>query len=516
MNRVYTVLRSLAIEMPRKDEWWGIGKAGQKVMDGLGLHSGRSDEPSPHPAGMLDAAGKAYIGPFFENIAVGPMPGVSHEYDMNSAFGWILSDAPCLYHGWTHYTGSPAPGDDRLRLEYVQLEGVPGRPLGAGMHRNKDASVCCPLYPADNWRWSFETDEWQAAGLIGKRDVTAYWAQEPCDCPKPFRSLARIYQLRSQYPARSVENHVLKMLPSTIYGKLAESSATTKYGNRVWASYVTARMRAEIIRAIASEPDGLDNLLMIISDSFLSRIEYKNLAVGTAFGEWKHKKLHNVEAWSDPGLWWSDDTIKSSGIEAAAMPGFIQEAKTGFRSWKRADGLYGVRPPPPITITIPERIITLEEAVQHRGIPASGPHRDWCHRCPICDGRSGGEVYRSQEATYGQCEMSGQDGRLFTDHCHLHNRARGRLCNRCNVYQGAAELMTSWHKAGTLLTDQQITRTFYPAKRDVEGQGIHSDGQHRFFRTRPLKAGKSTGSEIGDMGWSQTGPLVETIEKLIG
>ena len=530
MERTRAALRTAGVELA-VSEWYGIGKAGQKWVDKYcSLTPGKRSKLSRD---LINASRYSYFGPWFEDLAHGYIAGEVHEYDLNGAFGAILARMPCMEHGWTHGHGEPGPVEPgHIRQVKARMTGKRPNRLGPALHREKTGLVHSP-YESVGWHWDFELAARAKLGLIDSSDIQEWWDKAPCYCPPPCEAVSQLYKLRMDYPKGSIEHNLFKKLPDTVYGKLAESGEHSKYGNPVYASYVTARCREMVLKAIDTHQDKVSGLLKVTSDGFLMRNAHSRpelLPMGTGLGEWKHKPHHEVFSFA-PSLWWSAETVRSSGISAPDFDYFRMHAEHVFRSWDK--GSLGPFPAPDLEIPIAFRVTTLRETVHiYNRIPDAEPYHTQCMLCPGCAGRdtSNAEVYRPRTITFGACPMCKKMCALETDHCRRHGFVRGPLCHICNMKLAEHEVMASWNQAGEIKTGTMQRRTFDPSfKRDCEYAGIFYDAKNRAFMTLPRPKGVRLESAPyrKDMGWSEAihdaafgysmdGPNLTTIRRKIG
>jgi hypothetical protein len=149
------------------------------------------------------------------------------------------------------------------------------------LHRQPNGRVFRPRL-TEGWYWLHELEAAKRAGLIRTIDWNAWRAYVPCDCPKPLRSLADLYQKRLEVGKDTPSGIALKLMYNSCYGKMAQSVGQPKYANAVYASLITAGCRCMILDAIASHPLRTEAVLMIATDGFilLHRIPAFGWAIG--------------------------------------------------------------------------------------------------------------------------------------------------------------------------------------------------------------------------------------------
>jgi hypothetical protein len=127
--------QSLGIHLS-PSQWYGPGAAAQAWLAGTHKESSTpraitAEQLStvvPHPA--LEAARASYFGGWFEIMAHGIMSGVTHEYDINSAYPYIISTLPCLEHGtWSRGEVFRNPETRLEDGEWTQDAGITTAPI---------------------------------------------------------------------------------------------------------------------------------------------------------------------------------------------------------------------------------------------------------------------------------------------------------------------------------------------------------------------------------------------------
>ena len=98
---------------------------------------------------LRNAAPWAYIAGWFEIFMHGLVPGITYEYDIRSAYPYIIATLPCLLHGrWRRHKGPnpPALRQSQIRLVRTTPGGVRGSNpyIGAMLHRRRDGSIVRP------------------------------------------------------------------------------------------------------------------------------------------------------------------------------------------------------------------------------------------------------------------------------------------------------------------------------------------------------------------------------------
>ena len=319
-------VRGAGLKMSRKD-WMGPGQVAQKWMNKINAPLGEAIREATPPELRL-AAQSSYYGGWFEQFAHGPIEGTSYQYDINSAYPFVLSKLPCLLHGdWTH-TKEREKGRRLQNLELDQMArnavDSPGRSgaspapalvralvqgvhpvVGAMPHRLKSNRIIRP-HATQGWFWLSELAASYLAGFISTVYLFETWAYQPCDCPHPFAAVADLYQERLKVGKNTISGKTYKLIYNSVYGKLAQSIGDPKYANPFYASLITSGCRQLCLEAIASHPGGARDLLMVATDSVTFRSPHTALDLDPArLGAWDSKSHENLSLFL-PGLYWDD------------------------------------------------------------------------------------------------------------------------------------------------------------------------------------------------------------------
>lgn len=325
----------------KKNQWFGPGQAAQ------GWLSTQRDIPKPVdlPARYCDLARRTYFGGWFEIMAHGHVPGITWEYDINSAYPAIIAELPCLLHGeWLEGTRTP-PKDDHgnsLTIVHAQVKGSHPN-IGSMPHRTSDGRVSRPLETA-GWYWEDELEASRKTGLI---DHVRYieWARYiPCDCRPPLRNISGLYSYRHSVGKNTPEGKAAKLIYNSIYGKFAQSLGSPVYGNAIYASRITSGCRKRILDAISTHPHGARSVVMVATDGVYFTSEHPTLSISERLGEWDVTQRHNLTLFK-PGVYWDDSTrnrlargesasFKARGISAKYFAGELCAIDKHYEGWR--------------------------------------------------------------------------------------------------------------------------------------------------------------------------------------
>lgn len=351
MARLMTVmdagLQSIGIRL-QPDQWFGPGQAAQQWMKNKGISTGEEIRECV-PIEFLEAARMSYFGGWYEIMMHGIIPGDTYEYDINSAYPYIIANLPCLLHG-KHSTGN---GEPRVRnRDICFVKAVVNRPqsdsqwqgqyIGTMLHRNANGSILRPSKTA-GWYWWNELKAAQACGLL-EYDVLEWMKYVPCKCEPPLKDIADLYNERKRDNNKNTpKGKAIKLICNSAYGKFAQSIGNPMYSNSVYASLITAGCRTMILNAIATHPKGAEAVAMVATDAVYFLSEHPSLPLSEELGEWERTIKRNLTLFK-PGVYWDnatrDDikaerafTFKARGFNAKDFKTSIDTIDKEYRRW---------------------------------------------------------------------------------------------------------------------------------------------------------------------------------------
>jgi len=318
----------------QKEQWFGPGQAAQAWMKKINAPTGE-DVRDRVPESARIAARKSYFGGWFEIFAHGIIPGTSYEYDINSAYPYMIAQLPCLLHGkWTKGEKTAVRNNGKsLRLLHGTAHGS-NKFVGALPHRTPKGRVLRPQ-KTSGWYWEHEVNAAMSAGMVDAFDIDEYVDYEPCKCEPPFAEIANLYLERLKVEKNSPHGKAYKLIYNSAYGKMAQSVGNPTYANPIYASLITAGCRTMILSAIATHPTGLHDLLMVATDGVYFRTPHPSLPLNDeTLGMWDSKEKENLTLFM-PGIYWDDKArqaikdegnpkLKSRGISAVDLARCIE------------------------------------------------------------------------------------------------------------------------------------------------------------------------------------------------
>lgn len=346
-------LEQIGIQLP-PSKWFGPGQAAQAWLNNEGVPAGEVIHETASRE-MLEAARMSYFGGWFELMMHGMIPGVSHEYDINSAYPSIIARLPCLLHGtYTRGNGLPTEvKDSDLCLVYAnvwspKIDSPKRQYIGTMLHRDDDGSIHRPM-ATEGWYWWDELKAAEACGMIKRLDnrglqkVQRWVKYEPCNCLPPMAGVAGLYQKRLEVGKTSPLGKAAKLVYNSTYGKFAQSVGEPVYGNPIYASRITSGCRRMILEAIKSHPDGMAAVAMVATDAVYFLTAHPTLPVSEKLGEWDYKARENLTLFK-PGVYWDDQArndiqrgrsphFKARGFVAADFIASIDRIDREYASW---------------------------------------------------------------------------------------------------------------------------------------------------------------------------------------
>lgn len=327
----------------RSDQWFGPGQAAQRWLNNINAPTS-IDVYEAIPEYAAKAAQASYYGGWFEIFRHGIIPGATYEYDINSAYPYAIANLPCLLHGkWSRLERVSIlenMSSQSLRLLFATVRGSNQR-IGTLPHRTAKGAILRP-HTTRGWYWEHEIIAGIAAGIIDTVEIHESVQYQPCECPKPFRNIAELYQERLKVGKNTPSGMAYKLVYNSSYGKMAQSVGKPKFANSVYASLITSTCRTMILEAIASHPGGTDSVLMVATDGVYFTEPHPGLDLDKErLGAWDESIKENMCLFM-PGVYWDDTSrkalrdgnevkVKSRGVSARDLSLCIEAIDTQFR-----------------------------------------------------------------------------------------------------------------------------------------------------------------------------------------
>lgn len=372
MHRLNLGLLQMGVRL-RRHQWFGPGQSASAWMDLVNAPTGEQIRMTI-PEGARDAGRASYFGGWFEDFVHGHVPGTTYEYDINSAYPFVIARLPCLLHGkWNHGFGNPGklpvrvPNRQQFRIVYALVKGS-DELCGAMLHRYPTGRVIRPMQTR-GWYWQHEIDAARRAGVLDYCKTSEWWTYDPCGCSPPLAAISELYELRLQVGKKSPAGRAYKIVYNSAYGKCAQSVGIPKYANSIYASLITAGCRTMILDAIATHPNKTEQLVKVATDGVCFQTPHPTLPLdGKQLGAWSKSTFSNLTT-ARPGIYWDDETrrrvregespkLKSRGINAKDLADVIQQVDERFGKFDFHNQSW-----PTMVIPVAFDMVTLKQAL---------------------------------------------------------------------------------------------------------------------------------------------------------
>lgn len=212
---------------------------------------------------LMTAVRTAYAGGRIEVCKIGCHTDFVYDYDINSAYPYVMMDLPCLAHGsWIQGRGYPPPGFTLVHCKYDFEEGQPFYPL---FYRTESMQISFPAQ-GEGWYWYPEYEA--ATKCPGKLEVIEYYQFVPSCNHKPFHWIENYYKTRQQFIKNPTEDwqkgaeKIIKLGLNSLYGKTAQQiggrgGKAPAYHQMEWAGYITSATRARLYTAAKANPSAV-------------------------------------------------------------------------------------------------------------------------------------------------------------------------------------------------------------------------------------------------------------------
>lgn len=289
------------------------------------------------PIGLMPYAWAAYYGGRFELFATGKYEGPVWQYDISSAYPSALRKMPCLIHGkWRRleYHEAPPPGAHALcEIKHAQWL---HEPMICGLpHRDASDGGISFQERGKGVYWWCEIESAMTLGPGVMVEHQSGWVFETsCDCD-PFRFVEELYEYRRQLGG-GFAGYPIKLALNSIYGKLVQKiGGGGPFTNHLWGSLVSARIRAELNRAAALDPEAV---LMMATDAIYTTRELP-LPTGKYLGGWEPTELDGIFL-LQPGIYWElggKGKVKSRGLPPMAFEPYRRKFERNWSRWVASD-----------------------------------------------------------------------------------------------------------------------------------------------------------------------------------
>lgn len=257
MEKVHEAIERLDLKINR---WDGAGAVAAAILRKHEVKKHKSCDLVPLDPAIDEAIATAYAGGRIEVCKIGVHNAQVWDYDINSAYPFVMKDLPCLACGeWEEGEGEPPDGFTLVHCKYDFIHGMPFYPL---FYRTNAMQISFPQ-SGEGIYWFPEYEAaLQCSGVI---DVIKWFHFKPSCHHKPFHWIEDYYKTRQQWvknPSESWQGgaeKIIKLGLNSLYGKTAQqvggkSGRAPAYHELSWAGYVTSATRARLYSAAMSAP----------------------------------------------------------------------------------------------------------------------------------------------------------------------------------------------------------------------------------------------------------------------
>ena len=264
----------------------------------------------------------AFFGGRIESAAVGTFSQVSHDYDVNSAYPFAISNIP----KWDAADLIEVEGMDsldRMGIYQVEWNCPPGINFYPLPYRSKSGNV---FYPPSGAGWYMSPEVSAALTIYGPECIkvkngyvlkgtdgagTGLVKLPPeklCTTAKKMSLMAaeRLIAKAEKKP----KERVIKLVMNSCYGKTIQQIGSHKFLNLFAASWITSTCRAIIVRAIGADLD--NNIVAIMTDGILS-LKRLPVKLGKLLGEFDQTDFDFVIQFM-PGIYLMENSVTGNKV----------------------------------------------------------------------------------------------------------------------------------------------------------------------------------------------------------
>lgn len=260
MEKVHAAIEGLQLMVTR---WDGAGSIAAALFK---KHDTRSFK-RPARDDILPAIQCAYAGGRIEVCRIGHHAGQVWDYDVNSAYPYIMASLPCLLHGeWVYNVGTNEPPPEGFTLAHCRYSFPEGQPFYPFFYRNESMQICF-ADSGEGWYWwpEYKAARDFAGGMI---EVIEWWHFSPRCNHQPFCWINDYYKTRQQWVKNPGEEwqkggeKIIKLGLNSLYGKTAQQIGSRggeppAYHQLEWAGYITSGIRARLYEAGMTNPEAV-------------------------------------------------------------------------------------------------------------------------------------------------------------------------------------------------------------------------------------------------------------------
>lgn len=335
MNKVKGAIDGLGLKLKR---WDGAGAVAAAMFDrhGIKKHMGEQRDRE-----LMNAVRTAFAGGRIEVCKIGVYEGPVYDYDINSAYPFVMNSLPCLACGrWVAGDGEPPPGFTLVHVKYKFPDDSPFYPF---FYRTKQMEILFPCQ-GEGIYWY---PEYYAAleHPLGMIDVIKWWHYViECD-HRPFAWIEEYYHKRQSWVKNPSEDwqrggeKIIKLGLNSLYGKTAQQIGSEgnkpPYHQLEWAGYITSSTRARLYQAAIKNPDSIIGFATdgIFSNAPLDLV----LSDKKEFGAWELKTPipQGIVIAMAGVYWWKYDDENYQHFSRGFDKEFMKKPANVIAAWKK-------------------------------------------------------------------------------------------------------------------------------------------------------------------------------------
>ena len=303
MQKVHSAVDGLELKCTR---WDGAGAIAAALMRKHEIKEFKAITPDY----LIEAVATAYAGGRIEVCKIGCHNDKVWDYDVNSAYPFVMESVPCLAHGiWEEGGGDQEPpeGFTLVHCEFKFQEGLPFYPL---FYRTEAMQISF----SSRGEGIYWYPEYKAALLCpGIVTVKKWWHFKPGCNHKPFHWIGEYYKTRQKWVKNPAEEwqtggeKIIKLGLNSLYGKSAQqvggrAGAPPAYHQLEWAGYITSSTRARLFTAAMENPEAV---IGFATDGIFTTapLPFQHSA-DKSMGEWDVKVFDGLTIAMAGVYWW--------------------------------------------------------------------------------------------------------------------------------------------------------------------------------------------------------------------
>lgn len=252
---------------------------------------------------------KSYFGGRMECFKIGTFENV-YKYDINSAYPSVIKDLKKpLSYKIEKYNNQEIKEHNLYEINFVHTD---IKQIGVFPIRTNSGYL---VFPKEGRGYYYGCEVKEGIKRKIKIDILNF-----CDVKlgkKIFKEneIEKMYKLRLLYKKTGDKrNLIYKIILNAIYGKFAQRVGRSDFQNFYLAGYITAKIRAELLKAVFKKEK---DIIFFSTDGILSKSSL-NVKIGHKLGEWDFEKVNKA-------------VVIQSGVYKLETEGGVKMGERGFR-----------------------------------------------------------------------------------------------------------------------------------------------------------------------------------------